>query len=107
MAYWADFDVDDDMSSDPKLFNFNRKVMETYTRKLKEMNEKDKYNRNKFYVGSNSVFSRNWGHRTLNEAVKHASTILDKSGADTEIFVVKIVKIVKHKKQPVEVVDVK
>jgi hypothetical protein len=77
-----------------------------FTERMIKMANADKYNRNKFYIGSNSVFDRNWGHRTLNEAINHAKVIMDNDNKD-EIFIVKIVKVVRRKSAPIEVVDVK
>jgi hypothetical protein len=64
----------------------------------------DKFKRNKFYVGADSVFARNWGHPTLEKAIEHASTLLN---GRNEVFIVKIVKVVRKKVAPIEVVDVK
>ena len=74
----------------------------TYEEKVnKIMNPNKKYEANKFYVGSNSVFDRNWGHGTENAAINHARKLLDEQNKD-EIFIVKIVKVVKRRVAPVE-----
>lgn len=65
----------------------------------------NKYKNNKFYVGSNSVFDRNWGKRTLPEAIKQAQNVMEAQGQD-EVFIVKIVKVVRRKQAPIEVIDV-
>lgn len=64
---------------------------------------------NKFYIGSNSIFTRGsggWGHKTLDEAVAHAQQMLtDKKEADT-VFIVEIVKVVRRKPIDVNIEDV-
>ena len=71
-------------------------------------NDMDKYKRNKFYVGSETVFGRNWGHTTLNAAVEHARSIMDRDNRD-ETFVVQIVRVIRKKpvKTPIEIITVK
>lgn len=65
---------------------------------------------NKFYIGSNSVFTREnnkgWGHKTIDGAIIHARSMIQLEGKD-EVFIVKIVKVVTREKAPVKVVDVK
>lgn len=81
------------------------------TRSRKVITKKDKQTmadvrRNKFYVGSNGVLARNWGHADLNKAVAHAKALLDEDDDKTFVFVVKIVKVVKRASRPTVVVDV-
>lgn len=63
---------------------------------------------NKYYVGANSVFIRDWGHSTLNAASVHAAELLD-SDEREEVFIVKIVRVIRKKKikSPVEIYDVR
>lgn len=64
---------------------------------------------NKYYIGSNSVFNRGtsgWGHRTLEGAITHAQSMIQLENKD-EVFIVKIVKVVKRKAAPIEVIDVR
>lgn len=56
---------------------------------------------NKYYVGSRQALRKSWGHGELDDAIKHATELLEKTG--DEQFVVKIVRVVRRKKQPVEV----
>jgi hypothetical protein len=78
-----------------------------YLERLNNMMNKDKkYEANKYYVGSNSIFARNWGHPTENKAIQHAQKLLETDGND-EIFIVKIVKVVRRKTAPVEVITIK
>ena len=70
------------------------------------MNKDKKYEANKYYVGSNSIFSRGWGHPTETKAIQHAKELLDEQNQD-EIFIVKIVKVVKRRVAPVEIVNIK
>lgn len=61
--------------------------------------------RNRFYVGSASALTRNWGHAEMNAAIAHAKEILEE-GEESFTFVVKIVKVVKRASRPTVVVDV-
>lgn len=74
---------------------------------------------NKFYVGSRTALglparvrgvfidrSQPWGHKDLKGAVDHAEKLLESSEGE-EQFIVKIVKIVRRKPQPVVVEDVR
>jgi len=76
--------------------------------RLKEINKVNnkKYEVNKFYIGSNSVFDRQWGHPTLTKAVDHARGLMEAQSKD-EIFIVKIVRVVRRKTAPVEVIEIK
>lgn len=60
--------------------------------------------KNKFYVGSNSIFERNLGHETLEEAIEHAADLMKEDEDDK--FIVQIVKIVRSERRPVKVEDV-
>lgn len=80
-----------------------------YEKRIKQImkNSTKKYERNKFYVGSDSVFNgRDWGHPTLNAAVKHGEELLTDNDKD-EVFIVKIVRVIRRKKAPVEVIEIK
>lgn len=63
--------------------------------------EASEIKRNKFYVGSKSALKNNWGHDTLEAAVDHATKLIDQHESDQ--FIVKIVRLVRRKKAPVEV----
>lgn len=65
--------------------------------------------KNKFYIGSKSVFNRGqhgWGHRTIDGALTHAKGMIELE-KEEEVFIVKIVKVIRRKTAPVEVIDVK
>lgn len=81
---------------------------EYYHNKLKniKVDFMKKYEMNKFYVGSDSIFGRNWGHPTLTKAIIHAKALLENENKD-EIFIVQIVKVVKKQSAPVEIIAVK
>lgn len=66
-----------------------------------------KVRRNKFYVGSSSVFTRNWGHMDLAGALEHGKDLLEEKIEDDEIFVVQIIKVIRRKRSPIEVLSVK
>ena len=68
---------------------------------MKEPISASEIKNNKFYVGSRSAINRGWGHGELDDAVNHATELLDSTGE--EQFIVKIVRLVRRKKQPVEV----
>ena len=73
---------------------------------------KDAIKANKFYVGSSSVFDERhdaasgWGHASLPAATEHATRLLEQSDGETQ-FIVKIVRVVRRKKPPVVVENVK
>ena len=91
------YDNDDDPPYPPEYFNRLNKIM----------NKDKKYEANKYYVGSNSVFNgRNWGHPTENLAIKHAQKLMEDNDQD-EIFIVKIVKVIRRKVAPVEIITIK
>lgn len=60
---------------------------------------------NRFYVGSRLAIERRWGKASLKEAIKQGETLLESTG--DEQFIVKIVKRVRRKPQPILVEDVK
>jgi hypothetical protein len=60
---------------------------------------------NKFYVGSKSTLARAWGHPDLKAALEHGKEMVEVGGDDQ--FIVKIVKVVRRKPQPIVVEDVK
>jgi len=76
-----------------------------FTKRMVIKVKQDQYKRNKFYIGSDSIFGRNWGRRTLPEAIKHAQELMEEQDKE-EVFIVKIVKVVRRKRAPIEVVDV-
>jgi hypothetical protein len=54
--------------------------------------------RNKFYVGSPKALDNEWGHETLDGAVKHAELLVSQD--ERPHFVVQIVRIVRPR--PIE-----
>ena len=70
----------------------------------------------KYYVGSDSIFRpkyhsstmRNeaWVRNSLDEAVDQAKEILTADSTKTEVFIVKIVKVVRRQTPPIVVEDV-
>ena len=62
---------------------------------------KDQATNNKFYISSPSVFINNWGHPTLEEAIKHAQDMLQKRKDINDVAIVEVVRIVRRK--PIEV----
>lgn len=105
------------------LFDYYEQVMynsrdEKKMNKIKHINSRtnklpEKYHRNRFYIGSDSVFNgRNWGHKTLPEAIAHAEKLItgrDPYGNDAkeEVFIVQIVRVVRKKKIPIEIEVIK
>lgn len=61
---------------------------------------------NKFYIGSPSVLTNNWGHATLEEAIANATERIGKNQGNRSFFIVQIVKVVSAKKPEVDVEDV-
>lgn len=64
---------------------------------------------NKFYIGSNSIFSRGnkgWGHPTEAEAVEHAQRMLSENKEASEVFIVEIIKVVRRKPIDVDIEEV-
>lgn len=61
---------------------------------------------NKFYVGSNTIFERGWGHATVEKAISHAQDLMEEQGLD-ETFIVQIVRVVAKQKTPVKVTTVR
>lgn len=60
-----------------------------------------------FYVGSNAM-PENWTHADLKTAVAHATQLVnDRETGQEEVFVVKIVKVVRRKEAPVTVANFK
>lgn len=76
-----------------------------FDERMKKMVKENRYKNNRFYVGSDSVFDRGWGKKTLNEAIKQAQEVMENQGRD-EVFIVKIIKVVRRKQAPIEVLDV-
>jgi len=64
----------------------------------------DRYQRNKFYIGSNAVLDKDWGSPTLEHAIGLAKDRVAKT--DCEVFVVKIIKVVRRARPPIDVIDV-
>lgn len=95
-------EIDDIMS-----YYDNPFLTEKARKGIKEMRKitSEQVKRNKFYVGANSVFDRNWGHPTEKEAIGHAESLM--AGTNNDYIVVKIVAIVKRKEVPVSVQRVK
>lgn len=65
----------------------------------------DKIKRNKFYVGAESALERNWGHPTLAKAVAHAEELMEEQDQE-QVFVVQIIRVVRRRRMPAEVVKV-
>lgn len=59
--------------------------------------------KNKFYVGSSSVFDRSWGRPTLSAALERAKELAQHDGR--EVFVVQIIRIVPPDGPPERVLD--
>lgn len=68
---------------------------------------KEQVKNNRFYVGSKKAIADAWGHKTLAEATTHAGALIDEKTNDDELFIVKIVRVVRRRKTPVTVEDVK
>lgn len=62
---------------------------------------------NLYYVGSNTIFSRKngegWGDASLDKVTEKARSIAESSGDD--VFIVKIVRVIRHPRSPLEVKD--
>lgn len=67
---------------------------------------KEAVKKNRFYVGSKRAIEANWGHDTLAKAVEHGKAQLETSDGD-EQFIVKIVRVIRRKPQPVVVEEVR
>lgn len=82
--------------------------LEAFINKLKRINKMNnkKYQMNKFYVGSNSVFNRDWGHSTLNKAIEHARELMNEKDME-EVFVVQIIRVIKREKSPIKIEVIK
>lgn len=63
-----------------------------------------KYTRNRYYVGADGAITREWGHRDLAGATDHARRLLQDEGRD-EVFIVKIVRVVRTASRPIVVED--
>lgn len=87
------YDIETNVETGP--FGFKEENMAITTKQLNE---------NKFYVGSNQVLSNNWGHATVEEALNRAENLINEK--TKEVFIVKIIKVVRKRREPVEVVDV-
>jgi hypothetical protein len=73
----------------------------------KHMPAKPAANMQTFYVGSNAT-PADWTHADLKTAVAHATELVnDRDGAQEEVFIVKVVKVVKRKEAPVTVTNFK
>lgn len=66
---------------------------------------KESVKRNKFYVGSKRALIDNWGHDTIAKAIEHGKGLLEENDGE-EQFIVKIVRVVRRKPQPVIVEEV-
>jgi hypothetical protein len=66
---------------------------------------KEQIAQNKFYIGSNSIFSKSggWGHPTIEECTRHAQQMLQMNESLQEVFVVEIVQVVRRKPLEVDV----
>lgn len=68
--------------------------------------DRDSLKANRFYVGSKQALERAWGHKTLPDAIAHGTQLLESTDG-SEQFIVKIIKVIRRKPQPVVVEDVK
>lgn len=61
-----------------------------------------------FYVASNSMIEdpRNWRKATVEEAIQHASRVMEKDKELDEVWIVKVVKVVRRIPPPVTAEDV-
>lgn len=60
-----------------------------------------------FYIGSNAMPTE-WSHSDLKTAVAHANELLnDRSNNQDSVFIVKVIKVVRRKSAPIEVVNFK
>lgn len=83
------------------------KTMEMHRMKKEmERHKNIKYEQNRFYVGSNSVLDRAWGHSTVKNAIEHAKELMDDQNMD-ETFIVQIIRVVKREHPPVRVEVIK
>lgn len=75
-------------------------------RKESKVFNREQLEANKFYVGSNSIFTRKWGHATEAEAVEHAQRMLSEDQSKSEVFIVEIIKVVRRKPVDVDIEEV-
>lgn len=85
-----------------------------YTNHTKETKMLDVKKMNKFYVASDRISEpvsqgRNdrWTRKTLAEATEHAQELLNKQPNKDIMLIVKIVRIVKRAKAPIQIQDIK
>lgn len=76
--------------------------------KEKKVFTKEQLEKNKFYIGSNSIFTRGngWGHSNIEAAIEHAQSMLSEKEGTDAVFIVQIVKVVKRKPINVIIEDV-
>lgn len=87
---WAFEDDEEDLEESDTMRNITKQAVQN----------------NKFYIGANSVFDRNWGHKTPEAAIQHARKLMESQGGD-EYFVVKIIKVVRRAVAPIKVEDIR
>jgi hypothetical protein len=93
----------------PEQFNYiHNRVIKNKEKKM--INKKDM---NKFYVGATHIaqaiangHNGEWTHKTVDEAIAHGKQTLIKENRDC-VVIVKIVKIIRKREQPIIVEDVK
>ncbi len=90
-------DEEEEMS---KALMKQRPVRKTQTQKQAEV-----IAANKFYVGSHRALDNRWGHKTLPAAIKHAEQLMDEQEQEF-MFVVEIVRVVRRRRLPAQVVKV-
>lgn len=93
----------------PANYRYNRIIREAKKEMAKVPIKKQQLEDNKFYIGSNSIFSRGgkgWGHPTEAEAVEHAQRMLSENEGASEVFIVEIIKVVRRKPIDVDIEEV-
>lgn len=99
MMYFRDLDsVYDDIETVEGAMSAKMKKV-----KPRKTSSGSSYDRNRYYVGHPSVLDRNWGHATLGDAINHADEVMAEQERD-EVFIVQIIRIVRRRRAPVEVV---
>lgn len=66
--------------------------------------------KNRFYVASGNVIDGNsnaqWKKATLNEATEHGKNLMERQDLD-EVYIVKVVRVIRRAPAPVQVFDLK
>jgi hypothetical protein len=86
-----------------KQFVIRKKEERMFPKGARHMPAKPPADLQSFYIGSNAL-PANWTHADLKTAVAHATELVnDRDGSQDEVFIVKIVKVVRRKEAPVTV----